>query len=655
MITPNPLILLSARGFNEIAQTFNAYLGFVGINGGSIVHGQESTQFIADDVNQFVNESDFIAPIEEGSSDTLLSAERLNQLIKAYNRIVRSQGGGGCAVHLSDAVIVVEVFNETKRVSGGGLMQIDLVVEGDAQRTAISREIYYPICKLANAIQNIRGQNCEVYRSEGRLVWDLQNSVQPDPDGDPDDGIGGGGPPPPGYPFPGDGGNGEPPPSGGEWTSGFFLSQKSVKHYKFGFRPFDDVDNFTGIRYLKRDITFTNLQTTHDFSLNIGGTFLVTPGDNRYTTERRNRFASPYLNEQWGLGAILYIDTSYNTSGTWNSRERMLTQTGVTASEKSFTWLSSVSSGAVATGTQTNQYTTEQLYNDVRDLIANCPFKNGLSTVQFAGSGLTFDQPSGPYTSGGPSTKDGIQNGYTDEAQGPGISCGTNSGLSGLANLVAYHFTIKNLGGGSIAAPTGKTVEVEMAKFRFGHKTLTKTYYLHSYNTPKGHYRPYSSAVGHTSGALPSSSEYDSSTSFSMGPNILHTVSAPAETGYILVSESATPPAPTTPGTVTVVNIGLVKIFGNFVYSWKNDEGYLSYEIWRNTTNNTATATLITTLATPVGTMNGEIYDTFDGLYGFSYTDTGPFVGGTTYFYWHKAYFSTARKTGFSAVKSATY
>lgn len=110
MITPHPLVLLSESGFNEIALTFNAYLGFTGKSGGSIIHGQDAITFIVDDVNQFINESDYILPIQQGDTDTAMSAARLNHLIDGYNKIMQSAGGDGCNVHISEGGVVVEVM-----------------------------------------------------------------------------------------------------------------------------------------------------------------------------------------------------------------------------------------------------------------------------------------------------------------------------------------------------------------------------------------------------------------------------------------------------------------------------------------------------------------------------------------------------------------
>jgi hypothetical protein len=526
---------------------------------------------------------------------------------------------------------------------------IQPVVEGDT-RGALSESIWRPITSLARALQNFTGEvGVKVTLSDGRFVLDFAGTGfnETDDSNDRDPGEEGDTPDIPPWYIP------NPPPANTDtsgWVSGYYYAIRQALHRKFGYRPFNDSDSSTGKRWLDRRVDFTGLENANDFNTRFGNPGSPFPDSGgattRYSIQRLNRFYSAYLGEiATPTGASsLYSESTYANT-LWASNESLIAASAEASSEESFTWTSA--NGAVATGNNTNRYTTRELYTDVFNLVTNCDFDRGsASYANLASGSQAFDAPTGFSASTDPLPTPIIYS-WSNEAQENNISCSHNGVAA--ASVPFGHFTRKDKGGGSISFPTGKTVYVELGRYQFGHKTLAKTWYIHKYSVPKGHFRPVSLAGRTQFNSLPASATYLETETVNLAAEQVRTVDWPDETGYCIVNETITPTAVVTPLTCAAAQITLFKSTPDIRYRFVHDEPYLYFEIYRNTTNDSATATLITTHSelNPV--------DAGGGLWQFTYFDVDTFVGGTTYYYWHKAYYDASRKSGFSAVKSLTY
>ncbi len=526
---------------------------------------------------------------------------------------------------------------------------IQPVVEGDT-RGALSESIWRPITSLAHALQNFTGEGgVKVTLSDGRFVLDFAGTGfnETDDSNDRDPGDPGDTPDIPPWYIP------NPPTANTDtsgWVSGYYYAIRQALHRKFGYRPFNDSDSSSGKRWLDRRVDFTGLKNTNDWDASRFG-FPDTPlpesggATTRYSTQRLNRFYSAYLAETANLSGAnsLYTESDYFT-GLWAANESVINSNADVVSEESFTWNSA--NGAVATGENTNRYTTRQLYSEVFDLVTNCDFVRGSAYYANLASGSqAFDQPTGFSITG--SLPSPLIYSWSNEAQENNISCSHNGVAA--ASVPFGHFTRKDKGTGSISFPTGNTIYVELGRYQFGHKTLAKTWYIHKYSVPKGHFRPASLAGRTQFNSLPASATYLETETVNLAAEQVRTVDWPEETGYCIVNETVTPTAVVTPLTCAAAQITAVKLAPDIRYRFIHDEPYLQFEIYRNTTNDSSTATLITTHSELNPT------DAGNGLWQFTYLDVDTFVGGTTYYYWHKAYYDASRKSGFSAVKSVTY
>jgi hypothetical protein len=109
MIRDDNMALLSAQSANEIATLFNAFNSMVAINGVSVVHGEANLKLVAGEVGQAANPIPRVELIEPGSSDTYLSASKLNVLIAAYNKIMSSEGLENARFYITEGGIKVSV------------------------------------------------------------------------------------------------------------------------------------------------------------------------------------------------------------------------------------------------------------------------------------------------------------------------------------------------------------------------------------------------------------------------------------------------------------------------------------------------------------------------------------------------------------------
>jgi hypothetical protein len=710
MIRTDSMALLSAESANEIAALFNAFNAMVGINGCRVVHGQSNLVIQLGDGEQGAKSPVPEVPmIEPGDSDTYFSASKLNVLIAAYNKIVSSVGDGVIGVRLLTAGAVVVVAWTGFLIGGGSSWgKIQPVVKGDI-RGAVSPEIYEPISTLAVALKKMRGENCDVYLSDGRFVVDLINSTRGGEEGNmtdggdgPDDGL------PEFWDFP------TLPPTIGApagWTTGNMIAGFWVDKHKCGIRSWRYWDNTTeddGERYLRWEVTLSGIFVYPEPFLGAGlpyysseagpwyydggfGTFTPTfpavqysflrggvaggfiPGEsqqggvcwvngNRYslTSTRGRASVLSYRNEIQMAGAPTLLAANVvpptTTTGFISNVADGVSQTGLVYNRDT----------CQLNGVLKNRYTSAQLYEDAGTLMATAATSNNFLLF------CEFEQPTGPSNSNNtPSATlvpythyptiqywDPIpidHGSYSDEKQnivGAGqIGSKTLNKQFGGTQVLCYHFARKARGGGTFANPTGKIIHVEMQRCQFGTKPGPTTWYVHQFTVPIGY-----GTTTYPQQRLPSNGVYvgttavvSSGTHIDLVPN--------EQTGYYIVNRTASPPAPETPEVDTGQSLQptVVKVGADLKYTWNHSEPYLTFEIYRNTTNNSATATLVATVAAqePVGV--DTLGDAFFTAFTFTYTDTGPFVGGTTYYYWHKAYFDASRKSGFSIVKSITY
>ena len=110
MIQNNSMALLSAESANEIATLFNAFNSIVGINGATVVHSDGRIQFLLGEFDQGAKPTPILEMIQEGDTDTYLSATKMNQMLWAYNRIMSSTGDGIIEPKLVDGGIVIDVL-----------------------------------------------------------------------------------------------------------------------------------------------------------------------------------------------------------------------------------------------------------------------------------------------------------------------------------------------------------------------------------------------------------------------------------------------------------------------------------------------------------------------------------------------------------------
>jgi hypothetical protein len=314
--------------------------------------------------------------------------------------------------------------------------------------------------------------------------------------------------------------------------------------------------------------------------------------------------------------------------------------------------------GATANGSLSIRYLTQDLYEDMLLLLSAEQFVSGVVRYK------DFTQPDTANNSNTTPTPIAftelpnntyyptfsIREGYyTNENQASvdaTLYAGNTLNKVTSTQIVAFHFRRKAVGGGTTAYPTGKIKMLSMQKAQFGSKTGgAVAWYSHFFSVPTNHVEP-----SYPQTRLPSSGSYVSTTSYSL-TNEHAFQGVPSEIGYYIINQSATPPDPETPA----VDLGgsrqpaVTKVAPNIRYDWNHGEPYLTFEIYRNTTNNSGTATLIATVSNDNPTVTEEF------IWGFTYTDTGPFSGGTTYYYWHKCYYDISRKSGFSIVKSVTF
>lgn len=585
---------------------------------------------------------------------------------------------------------------------------IQPVSEGES-RTCVSPEIWGPIVRLAESLKSLRGVNCDVYLSDGRFVVDLENSTRggggdtiTDGGGDGD----GGGEEWPWPPFP----PRYPPPAG--WTTGHMIAGYYIEKYKCGVRSFkywEDTQNDDGERYLKLNIqvngafaypgldpvlpTFLDNGGPWFYDGNVGSfravdstwilptlsyslvnSYSETPKTGAFIT-----LANRYSNTTSRCAGKLlsfsddvdfhfgYTDVSSSSNPTYGTTG-FFTNVADNVGQTSF---SHNNNGCSTIGSLTKRYTSEMLYDDAATLMNAAAFSSNFLLIaefeQATGPSNTLNAavtgefseftPQPPFTE--PDNVVTMPNNFGSFANANENIVATNNiggktlGVqSGGTQVLAYHFNRKAKGGGTFANPTGKIIYVEMQRCQFGSKPGPTTWYMHSFSVPSG-----TSITTYPQQRLPSNAVYVGTTSaVSTGT---HTdVLMTSQTGYTVCNRVATPPAPPTPEVDTgqAYQPVISRVGADLVYAWNHGEPYLTFEIYRNTVNNSATATLIATVSgqEPI-LFDNSTTDGFGICFTFSYTDTGPFVGGTTYYYWHKAYFDASRKSGFSIVKSRVY
>jgi len=587
---------------------------------------------------------------------------------------------------------------------------IQPVAEGET-RTCVSPEVWGPIVALAIALNSIRGANCDVYMSDGRFVLDLANSTRGLGAGEISDGGGpdnGGGEQ---FPFP------EFPPTlpvAAGWASGNMIAGFYVGKYKCGVRGFQYWENTTqddGERYLKLNIqingafaypgesmaavvfldnggpwyydgnvgsfdgpsqTWTLPTLTYslvDFYSETPKTGAFIEVGNRYT-EVSNRCAAKLLSfnddVDFYAGPVSITTSQLTAAG----GRGFFTNVADSVGQTSF---SHNNNGCSTIGSLTQRYKTESLYEDAaslmdtatfsKDFLLVCDFEQptgGSTTLNAAVTGdFSEFTPQPPYTS--PDNIVTMANNfgsYSVTNQGVVATNSIGSKTLGVqfggTQVLAYHFARKTKGGGTYANPIGKIILVEMQRCQFGSKPGPTTWYMHSFTVPLG-----TSTSQYPQERLPSNAVYAGTTS--VVSTATHTdVLPPPSGGYIMCNRVATPPSPETPAVDTgQAYAPAVTLDSPYLrYTWNHGEPYLTFEIYRNTVNNSATATLIATVAgqEPV-LFDQSTEDGFGICFTFTYLDTGgpSSATGTTYYYWHKAYFDSSRKSGFSIVKSRVY
>jgi hypothetical protein len=104
------MALLSAESANEIAALFNAFNAMVGINGCRIIHSESNVLMLLGDGPQ---DASFALPpipmIQAGDTNTYLSADNMNRMIWAYNKIMASMGDGIITPFLGSGSPVIDV------------------------------------------------------------------------------------------------------------------------------------------------------------------------------------------------------------------------------------------------------------------------------------------------------------------------------------------------------------------------------------------------------------------------------------------------------------------------------------------------------------------------------------------------------------------
>lgn len=308
-----------------------------------------------------------------------------------------------------------------------------------------------------------------------------------------------------------------------------------------------------------------------------------------------------------------------------------------------------------------NHYTTRLLHTDVYNLLMSADFT--------ASSALNFEfvQPTG----GSQTTSTPTSSDVTTQTNGPGsglimtfydtipeveseystpnqnvitTSVSTEpSWVSYGANIFygAMHFRRKALNiDGSFAEPLGYVVDLERRKVMLGNHA---TVYVGLFRVPTEHLAPRFPSV-----QMPASAEFVSVTAHSIGVGSELTLTSDNSPMYSVWATSnlaglQTPPTPvvyTSGGNApTISKSGL-----DVTYTIYHGEPYLRFKIYRNTVNDSATATEV---ADVVDIFNSE---TSDQVFRGVHVDTVP--GAGTYYYWHKAYWDVSRISGFSAVKS---
>jgi hypothetical protein len=578
-------------------------------------------------------------------------------------------------------------------------------VEEGSTRGVVSPEIWKPIVGLAKSLKTLRGQNCEVYLSEGRFVVDLANSTRGPNSGGMTDGGPGNGPG-------GDNGGQEefpwpdfPPtlPEAAGWTTGHMIAGFYAAKYKCGIRGFtfwrDGTIPDNGERFLRWNIQMgaAQLYPAPEPVPNGKPLFEISEGPWFYDGGLGTNVPSlTFPTLQNSLVNVVsgvtynYGEVPQDGSCVYEGNRYTATTSGITAKVLSYrdeismagaphqvsnqnlpatlsnpfivNLADSVSVTSfthdAASGSLSKRYKTSELYEDIAAVMNTAAFsKDFLLVADFAqptGAVNTTDSPSTtPFTEYPTvnyyNTVPLAHGSHTNENQGVvatnSIGSKTLNKQSGGTQVLAYHFARKAKGGGTYAAPTGKIILVEMQRCQFGSKPGPTTWYIHKFTVPEGY-----GVVNYPQQRLPSNGTYVETTSVVSAGTHTDLV-MDQEVGYYIVNRVATPPAPETPAVDTgqALQPAVSLVGADHLYQWNHGEPYLTFEIYRNTTNNSATATLIATISGQEPTANG--FDAFS----FSHTDTGPFVGGTTYFYWHKAYYDASRKSGFSIVKSRTY
>ncbi len=335
-------------------------------------------------------------------------------------------------------------------------------------------------------------------------------------------------------------------------------------------------------------------------------------------------------------------------------------------SQTTYNWLG-------CTVTLENKYSTQMLHTDVYNML--------MSTGFTASTALNFEfvQPSGATsgtTTGSLSEATTIQNGpgtgvpiefydnfpvfeaeYTTQNQNViTTSVTTEPAWNSYGTNVFYgamHFRRKANGReGTYEYPTGFVTKLERRKVMVGNYS---TIYVATYSVPTEHIAPRYPQI-----QMPASAELIGVEAINIGVGEEVTLSIGDSPGYSVWAASnlaalSVPPTPavyTGGGTLppTLSKSGL-----NVTYTFYNGEPYLRWKIYRNTVNNSGTATEIIDTANicdfefKLDVSSGDIEL---GIFRMVYVDTVPSAG--TYYYWHKAYWDISRISGFSAVTSIT-
>lgn len=758
MIRNDNLALLSEESANEIAFWFNAYNSMVAINGASVIQADGNIFLKLGDFDQSANPTVRVELIKAGSSDTFLSAARLNALIHAYNRIMSSRGDGIVEPRISDGsacIVVADV--DLSAVAGNSFKwgnYIQPVFEGGGV-TAFSESIWRPMVDLARALSNMRGINCDLYLSDGRFVLDLVNSTRGPGGRNPDDG----GPddkPPPYRPPPGgwDGNGGDEPPPGVPPVSGWFAS-KYARHKKTGFIPFSDYayesDGYvvpsagtdisysqyiSGAYYLSLTITrgASSLEleqenlapASSNYRLNLinanfaGELVAVDPppahapsGPNAYaigadqgtvgvvgiaTINRRgvaywlqnpfrptettaidgssiNAYTATWLGATPNSGSAQITLNQYTAVGQRNNlyfynggsfdfidRNNWIEHfKGELVVDKGYSGLQFTHKGAKVVLGQ--HFTTKMLYQNVYDMLTGIPYVVNTSV------NITFVQPTGGSSSSSvPSTSDydvinpppgttyvsyfdtipEDESVFSNENQNvltTGVASEPTWDSYGTSiNYGAMHFRRKANGtNGSYEEPVGFIIDLERKKTMVGNYS---SIWVAKYSVPTEHIAP-----RFPSARMPSSAQLESleEVFIGVGSNTtLYTGDSPeysvwATSNLPALSSPMTPVVYTSGANApTLTNNG----GGSITYKFFHGEPYLTWRIYRNTVNNTGSATLIA----EVSEITEREIST--GIFRMAYTDEGLSAG--TYYYWHKGFWNSSRVSGFSAVTSIT-